>query len=61
MPEQKIDSAVASSPSVFKDFSVASQTTDGPDGTTMWFDPRWKEYLGYYKDEKTPEILVLIG
>ena len=57
MPDQKIDAAVASESNVFKDFSVASQI---PDSSTPWFDKRFYEYLGYYKDEKTPEITAII-
>ncbi len=63
MPETKIDSAVASDlASATTDFSVASQTTDAAaeQGDTFWQDADWPQYLGYYKDEKTPELTAVI-
>ncbi|MCP6720501.1 MAG: phage portal protein [Patescibacteria group bacterium] len=63
MPETDIGSAVASDlTNVVKDFSVSSETTDGPQDQkeTIWFDNRWDEYFGYYTDEKIPEITAII-
>ncbi len=60
MPDQKIDSAERSDQNAFKDFSVASQTTDSPENVTTWHNENWSKYLGYYKDEKTPEITAII-
>ena len=62
MPETRIDSAVASDQNIFVDFSVATQTTDGPrpQRKTFWNDSKFYKYLGYYKDEKTPEITAII-
>ncbi len=67
MVEMRIDSAVASDLSnTMTDFSVASQTTDGPTGDkeTVWMntqeDVTFEEALGYYKSDKTPEITAVI-
>lgn len=63
MPDTKIDSAVASDlTNVIKDFTVSSETTDGPQDQkeTIWFDNRWNEYFGYYTDEKIPEVTAVI-
>lgn len=62
MPETKIASAERSDQNVFKDFSVASQITDGPteQGRNIWNDEAYYDYLGYYKDPKTPEITAII-
>ena len=62
MPETRIDSAVSSDLSnAVTDFSVDSQTIDGPtEGKGRWMDPNWPTYLGYYKDEKTPELTAVI-
>ncbi|KKL22042.1 hypothetical protein LCGC14_2439400 [marine sediment metagenome] len=63
MAENKIDSMVAStSISEVTAFSVDSQSTDGPTDQkeTIWMDENWDDYLGYYKDEKTPEITSVI-
>ena len=61
MADNKIDSAVASE-NKFTDFSVSSQITDGATGQkeTTWVDSEFGTYLGYYKDEKTPEITAVI-
>jgi len=63
MTENRIASAEASNlTNAMTDFSVANQTTDGT--TTQkeneWQDTKWTQYLGYYKDEKTPEITAVI-
>ncbi len=43
-------------------FSVDSQTTDagGEQPEFEWMDTNFRSYLGYYKDEKTPEITAVI-
>lgn len=43
-------------------FSVDAQTTDGPTDQkeTEWMDDKFGDWLGYYKDEKTPEITAII-
>ena len=43
-------------------FTVDNQNTDGPTGEkeTTWMDEEWSTWLGYYKDEKTPEITAII-
>ena len=63
MPENKIDSAVASDlKTTMTPFSVDSQTTDAAQDQkeTEWMDTNFGQYLGYYKDEKTPEIPAVI-
>ncbi len=63
MPENKIDSMIASDlTNAVQDFSVAPQTTEGASetGETTWMDPDWTTYLGYYKDPKTPTITAII-
>ncbi len=60
MGEMDLANASVSDSSQFKDFSVSSETIDSPDGIREWHDDRWTEYLGYYKDEKTPEITAII-
>jgi len=63
MPETNIGATVASNlAGVMKEFSVAPQTTDGPTGQkeTIWIDKYFENYLGYYKDEKTPELTAVI-
>ena len=63
MGDTKVSSAVASDlKSAFTDFSVASQSTDAATGDkeTIWQDNLWGRYLGYYKDEKTPELTAVI-
>ena len=57
MPDTKIDSAVRSDKAVFVDFSVGSERTDAGNN---WIDEKFYDYLGYYKDEKTPEITAII-
>ena len=62
MPQTDIGSAVASDlKNAVTDFSVDSQITDGPTiSKGRWSDPNWSQYLGYYKDEKTPELTAVI-
>jgi len=63
MGQLDISSAVASDlANTMTAFSVGDQQTDGPTGQkeTRWFDANFKEYLGYYKDEKTPELTAVI-
>ena len=63
MAENKIDSMVASDlTNAMTDFSVDSASTDGPTDQkeTTWMDTEWASSLGYYKDEKTPEITAII-
>ncbi len=63
MPENRIDSTVASDlTNAMTDFSVDSQTTDAAQDQkeTTWMDTKFGLYLGYYKDEKTPEITAII-
>ena len=61
MPENRI-SSTSTGDGIRDDFSVASETTDGPteQKETIWMDENWTDYLGYYKDEKTPEITAVI-
>ena len=56
MPETKIASAVASDSNVFTDYSVATDTTDGPSDSkeTRWTNVDFPQYLGYYKS--IPEL-----
>ncbi len=67
MPTYKIPSAVASDlTNAMTAFSVTSQGTDGPTDQkeTEWIntsdDVTFEDALGYYKDEKTPEITAII-
>ena len=63
MADRKIDSAVASDlTNAMTDFSVGAQTTDGMTGLkkNQWIDRNFNQYLGYYKDEKTPELTAVI-
>lgn len=64
MGEQKIDSTVGGTLEEVKveEFSIDSQNTDAPTGDkeTTWMDEEWSTWLGYYKDEKTPEITAII-
>ena len=63
MAELALSSAVASDlTNAMTDFSVASQTTDGATDQkeTTWMDNDFGDYLGYYKDKKTPEITAVI-
>ncbi len=62
MPQTRIDSASESSTSGFTAFSVDAQTTDGASDQkkNTWIDSNWSRYLGYYKDEKTPELTAVI-
>lgn len=58
MGELNLDNAVASDlTNVVKDFTVDSATTDAEGD---WIDEKWYKYLGYYKDEKTPELTAVI-
>jgi len=45
-----------------ENFSVDPQGTDGAteQEETTWIDTNFKDYLGYYKSEKTPEITAVI-
>ncbi len=63
MPENRINSASASDlTNAMTDFSVDSQSTDAATDQkeTEWMDNEFNNYLGYYKDEKTPEITAVI-
>ena len=63
MADNRISSAVASDlTTAMTDFSVASQVTDaqGEQSETTWIDTNFSQYLGYYKDEKTPELTAVI-
>ena len=63
MTENKIESAVASDlTNAITDFSVDNQNTDAAQDQkeTTWMDVNFSQYLGYYKDEKTPEITAVI-
>ncbi len=63
MAENKISSAVASDlTNTMTTFSVNSQQTDGSteQKETEWMDTNFPQYIGYYKDEKTPEITAII-
>jgi hypothetical protein len=63
MPQNRIDSAVASDlTNAMTDFSVDTQETDGAGDQkeTTWTNDKWSIYLGYYKDEKTPELTAVI-
>ena len=67
MPENRITSTIASDlTNAMTDFSVDSATTDGPTGQDKfeWMntqeDVTFEDALGYYKDEKTPEITAII-
>ncbi len=63
MPENRITSTTASDlTNAMTDFSVAPQTTDAATDQkeTEWMDRNFNNYLGYYKDEKTPEITAVI-
>lgn len=61
MPTTDIGSSVASTDQ-HTDFSVDTATTDaaGDQKETTWTDPNWTQYFGYYVDEKTPELTVVI-
>ena len=63
MPPYDIASTVASDlTNAMTDFSVDSQQTDASTDQkeTTWKDDEFDNYLGYYKDEKTPEITAVI-
>ena len=63
MTDNLIGSAVASDlTNAMTDFSVDSQSTDGvaDQKESTWMDTDFTQYLGYYKDEKTPEITAVI-
>ena len=61
MADNKISSMVAGE-NTKEAFSVDAQITDGPteQKETTWMDNFFAEALGYYKDEKTPEITSVI-
>jgi len=63
MTENRIDSAVASDlTNAMTDFSVDAQVTDAAQDMkeTEWMDNQFGDYLGYYKDPKTPELTAVI-
>lgn len=63
MAENRIGGAVASDlTNAMTDFSVSAQRTDGEadQKETEWMDENFTQYLGYYKDEKTPELTAVI-
>ncbi len=63
MTENKIESTIASNlTNAMTDFSVDSQSTDAAQDQkeTEWMDNNFSQYLGYYKDEKTPELTAVI-
>jgi len=63
MADYKIDSAATSDlTNAITDFSVDTQSTDGAmeQKETYWTDSNFPQYLGYYKDEKTPELTAVI-
>ena len=62
MAERKVDSMTAGTFTQPEAFTVDSQHTDAPTGQkeTTWMDDNFPEWLGYYKDEKTPEITAII-
>ena len=53
MGDKKIDSAVASDPNAFTDFSVPAESTDGG-SESVWYDKNWEKYFGYYNS--IPEL-----
>ncbi len=61
MPENRISSFITGD-GLKEDFSVDTQSTDGPldQKETEWMDKEFPTYLGYYKDEKTPELTAVI-
>jgi len=63
MGQDRIGGAVASDlTNAMTDFSVDAQSTDGTSEQKEkeWMDNNWTQYLGYYNDEKTPEITAVI-
>lgn len=61
MPETNISqSAIGDNSTTFKDYSVDSATTDSASGgkETRWINPKWNQYLGYYKN--IPELKAAI-
>lgn len=63
MTEYKIDSMVSSDlKNAISNFSVDTANTDGAfeQKETTWTNSKWSTYLGYYFDEKTPEITAVI-
>jgi len=62
MADSKVDSMIAGTLTKVEAFSVDNQQTDGPTDQkeTTWMDGDFTTYLGYYKDEKTPEITAII-
>jgi len=63
MTDNRITSTVASDlTNAMTDFSVNAKSTDGAidQKETEWRDNYFTTYLGYYKDEKTPEITAVI-
>ena len=59
MPETEIDSAIAST-NAQEDYSVASETTEAPDGTKeyRYQNPNFSKWLGYYK--AIPELKIAV-
>jgi len=64
MAEYNINSTVSSDlANAMTKFSVDSQQTDAASDQkeTTWIDEKFSDYLGYYKDPKTPEITAVIN
>ena len=61
MPENRI-SSTSTGEGIQDNFSVDTAVTDGPSEQkeTTWMDKDFPTYLGYYVDEKTPEITAVI-
>jgi len=63
MADNRIGGAVASDlTNAMTDFSVDPQYTDAATDQkeTTWMDTAFSDYLGYYKDPKTPELTAVI-
>ena len=62
MGDSKVGSMIAGVLDKVKAFAVDAVTTDGPTDQkeTTWMDDEFGTWLGYYKDEKTPEITAII-
>lgn len=63
MTDNLIGSAVASDlTNAMTDFSVDTAQTDGVSDQkeSTWMDTEFNQWLGYYKDKKTPEITAVI-
>ncbi len=61
MPENRI-SSTSTGDGIQDSFSVNTAETDAASESkeTTWIDTNWSQYLGYYKDEKTPELTAVI-